>query len=113
MELKIHFLPEAGDFCDTLDKKTRDKVFHNIDKTILGFKGEWFEKLRGTHDLWEFRTLYNQQCVRLLAFWDKRKKGNPTLIVCTHGFLKTTAKTPQAELEYAASIKEQYFLLTK
>ena len=34
--------------------------------------GEWFRKMTGTDDIWEFRTLYNNQYIRLFAFWDKK-----------------------------------------
>jgi len=57
-------------------------------------------------DIWEFRTLYNGICYRLLAFWDNDAKS---LIVATHGFIKKTEKTPQKEINKAISIRDIYF----
>ena len=64
--------------------------------------------LTGTDDIWEFRTLYNRQYIRLFAFWDKRDKQQ-TLIICTHGLLKTTPKTPKDEIVHAERVKALYF----
>lgn len=94
MELAVSLLPEAMEFIQALDEKTREKVFFNIKKTQLGLTGEWFQKMPGTNDIWEFRTLFNKQYVRLFAFWDKRDRKQ-TLIICTHGLLKTTAKNAE------------------
>ena len=52
--------------------KNKGKVFFNIRKTRMGMTGEWFRKMTGTDDIWEFRTLYNNQYIRLFAFWDKK-----------------------------------------
>ena len=107
MELAVSFLSEATDFIQALDEKTREKVFFNIKKTQLGLTGEWFQKMPGTNDIWEFRTLFNKQYIRLYAFWDKRNKKQ-SLIICTHGLLKTTAKTPKDDIERAEQIKTFY-----
>lgn len=109
MEIEVELLPDAFDFIDSLDEKTQNKIYYYIQKTRHGERGDWFEKMAGTFDLWEFRILYNQQYVRMLAFWDKRKNRRPGLIVCTHGFLKTTAKTPYSEIERAIAIRARYF----
>lgn len=76
---------------------------------MQGLKGEWFEKMKGTDELFEFRTLYNRQYIRLFAFWDTRD-NKKTLIICTHGLIKKTDKTPNAEIEKAERLKKQYFL---
>ena len=70
--------------------------------------GEWFRKMTGTDDIWEFRTLYNNQYIRLFAFWDKKDQPQ-NLIICTHGLLKATAKTPKGEIEHAEQLKTLYF----
>jgi hypothetical protein len=62
----------------------------------------------GTDDIWEFRTLFNKNYIRLFAFWDKRNKQQ-TLIICTYGLLTTTAKTPKTETERAENLKALYF----
>lgn len=49
--------------------------------------------------LWEWR----QGQLRILWFFDHRK-----LVVCTHGFLKKTRKTPPRQLERARRDRERY-----
>ena len=107
MEIEIALLEEAESFLDKLSAKARRKVYFNIDKTKMGLKGIWFEKLTGS-EIWEFRTLYNQQYIRLFAFWDKTAK-DPSLIICTHGLIKKTKRTPQKEIKHAESIRTMYF----
>lgn len=41
---------------------------------------------------------------RVMAFWDENR-----LIVCTHGFMKKSRKTPRRELERAAEARARYF----
>ena len=41
--------------------------------------------------------------VRIMAFWDAGM-----LIVCTHGFMKKSQKTPAKQLERAAAARNQY-----
>lgn len=66
-----------------------------------------FKKL--TAELWEFRARSNGMQYRIIAFWDRRRTEN-TLVVCTHGFLKKTAKVPPAEINRARIIMNNYFL---
>lgn len=42
--------------------------------------------------------------VRVMAFWDVDK-----MIVCSHGFMKKSPKTPTGELERAEKLKQEYF----
>lgn len=67
---------------------------------------ELFKKL--TDDIWEFRTLYNSNHIRLLSFWDKNSKI-PKIVVCTHGFIKKDWKVPKQEIEKAQSIMKKYY----
>jgi len=55
----------------------------------------------------EFRTLYNNKAYRLFSFWDKIG-GKETVVVATHGILKTTQKTPPKEIKKAEEIRKQY-----
>ena len=57
-------------------------------------------------EIWEFRTLFNDICYRLFAFWDTEIGA---LIVVTHGIVKKTQKTPQKEIEKAEAIRKEYF----
>ncbi len=80
----------------------------NIQKTEVGFKGKWFKKLTGSKGVFEFRESDHQFWYRILSFWDKTEKDE-TLILCTHGFNKKSAKTPPKEIKRAEAIKNQYF----
>jgi hypothetical protein len=78
-----------------------------MDKTKAGLRGEWFKKMSGTDDIWEFRTLFNKTYYRVFAFWH-RSGNKETLIVCTNGLVKKTDKTPAEEIERAERIKREY-----
>lgn len=58
-----------------------------------------------TDEIWEFRTRYDKQQIRLLAFWDSNLKS---MIVCTHGFVKKTQKTPKSEIMKALEFSKKY-----
>lgn len=101
----IELLPEAVDFLESLDDKTREKIYYNIKKSQFYNDKEIFKKLN--EFIWEFRTLYNGKAYRLFSFWDK-SKGTETLVVATHGILKKTQKTPTKEIKKAEEIRKQY-----
>lgn len=101
----IELLPEAVDFLENLDDKTREKIYYNIKKAQLVTDNELFKKLNDF--IWEFRTLYNNKAYRLFSFWDKTDNKN-TLVVATHGILKKTQKTPPKEIKKAEDIRKQY-----
>ena len=107
--MKTHFeielLPEAVQFLETLDNKTREKIYYNIRKSQFVNDNELFKKLNDF--IWEFRTLYNGKAYRLFSFWDKID-GKETLVVATHGILKKTQKTPPKEMKKAEEIRKQY-----
>ena len=102
----IIFLEWAKEFLDSLDDKTRKKVMYNVWKSREVNDPELFKKLDG--NIWEFRTKFLTNQIRLLAFWDKTEKEE-TLVVATHGFIKKTQKTPKSEIEKAEKIRKQYF----
>lgn len=101
----IELLPEAIDFLENLDDKTREKIYYNIRKAQFVNNSELFKKLN--EFIWEFRTLYNGKAYRLFSFWDK-VESKETLIVATHGILKKTQKTPPKEIKKAEEIRIQY-----
>lgn len=80
------------------------KIF---DKTELGMKGEWYEKLKGSDGIFEFRHSDHQKFYRIFAFWDS--SDVPTLILAAHGFDKKSNKTPSKEIKKAEQIKKKYF----
>lgn len=66
---EIVLLPEAIEFLENLDDKTREKIYYNIKKSQFVNDNELFKKLN--EYIWEFRTLYNSKAYQLFSFWDK------------------------------------------
>ncbi len=102
---EIELLPEAVEFLESLDVKTREKMYYNMKKSQFVQDNELFKKLNDF--IWEFRTLYNGKTYRLFSFWD-RANGKDTLVIATHGMLKKTQKTPLKEIKKAEDIRKQY-----
>ena len=105
-KFNVEFLEPVIEFLGSLDQKSREKVLYNIWKSRSVNDAELFKKLK--EEIWEFRTLYNKQYIRLFAFWDKSDKQD-TIVVSTNGFLKKTDKTPLAEIEKAEDLRVKYF----
>ena len=105
-KFNVRFLEDAIEFLDQIDDKAREKIIYNVRKAQLLNDNELFKKLN--NEIWEFRTLYNKTKYRLFAFWDKSEKID-TLVVTTHGLIKKTDKTPQADLEKADRVRREYF----
>jgi len=105
-KFKVEFLEPAIEFLQGLDQKSREKVLYNIWKSRSVINNELFKKLDG--EIWEFRTLYNKQYLRLFAFWDKTDKLE-TVVISTHGIIKKTDKTPKVEIERAEALRIKYF----
>jgi len=103
---KVEFLEQVIDFLDSLESKSREKVLYNIWKSRSINDNELFKKLEG--EIWEFRTLYNKQYIRLFAFWDKSNKMD-TVVISTNGLIKKTGKTPKIEIEKAEILRGRYF----
>ena len=101
----VEFLPDAVDFLENLDDKTREKVYYNLRKAQIINDSELFKKLND--NIWEFRTLYKGNSYRLFAFWDKSDQQD-TLVLATHGIIKKSNKTPTKEIEKAESIRLMY-----
>jgi len=107
-KFRVDFLGEAIDFMESLDEKSRAKIYYNARKAQIVNDPELFKKLN--EFIWEFRTLFKKKYYRLLAFWDKTDNSE-TLILATHGFVKKTQKTPKSEIEKAEEIRKEYFEL--
>jgi phage-related protein len=105
-KFRVEFLPEAREFIERLDRKTKGKILYNIRKAQFTNDPELFKKL--TNTIWEFRTLFNKSYYRVFAFWDNAD-GFGTVVLATHGLIKKTGKTPSADLESAERIRLQYF----
>src|SRR5690606_12588196 len=106
----IELLPEAIEFLEKLDTKSREKIYYNIKKAQFVNDNELFKKLN--EFIWEFRTLYNGKAFRLFSFWDKSGEQK-TLVIATHGILKKTQKTPLKEIEKAEKIRMEYLIFKK
>lgn len=103
---KVVLMKEASAFIEKQPLKAQQKIYYNIFKVEEGvMEVEIFKKLENT-EIWEFRTLYNGVCYRLLAFWDT---DEDTLIIATHGIIKKTQKTPAKEIAKAENIRSEYF----
>jgi len=94
---------EAKAFIKSLDIKIQKKIAYNIQKSREITDNKLLKKL--TNDIWEFRARYDTQQIRLLAFWDPNIKS---LIICTHGFVKKTQKTPISEINKAIEFRKKY-----
>jgi len=106
--IRVILLNEAEEYFDKLDEKTQIKFLKSFDKTTFGYRGNWFEQLKGSNGIFEFRQMDHKFFYRILAFWDKTDKFE-TLILATHGFNKKTNKTPGEEITKAEKIKKTYF----
>ena len=103
---QTRFLEEADKFIAGLGPKAARKVFYNIDLAEQSNDPKLFKKLQ--KDIWEFRTKFGGQQIRLLAFWDKQAEKE-TLVFATHGFIKKVDKVSSNEIERAISIRKKYF----
>jgi len=101
----VEFLEGAHEFIYKLPKKDRDKILYNIWKSRAVNDPELFKKL--TETIWEFRTLFNKKHYRLFGFWHK-KNGVETIVICTHGIVKKTNKTPDKEIERAEILRIEF-----
>lgn len=105
-KFQVILLEEALDFVESLDLKTRKKVYFNLDKATQTNDPKVFKKL--SNDIWEFRTKFSGLQYRLFAFWDKTDKTE-TLVISTHGMVKKVDKVPRNEIEKAIKIRTEYF----
>lgn len=103
---ETRFLEEADRFINGLDSKIINKIFYNIDLAEQTNDPRLLKKLQ--NDIWEFRTKYSGNQIRLLAFWDKTDSLK-TLVFATHGFIKKVSKVPKKEIDRAIRIKNEYF----
>jgi phage-related protein len=98
-------LEEAFEFLTGLERKHYEKILYNIRKSQVEIDPNLFKKL--TDDIWEFRTVYQGQHYRLLAFWVKYASVK-TIVVATHGFIKKRSKVPNNEIQKARIMKDAY-----
>jgi len=107
--LIIIYLEEAVDFIDKMPENAQLKLLYNIELVRNGVKDDRIFKKLEDSNIWEFRSEYNNQSYRLLAFWDKKQNS---LVVATNGFTKKTRKTPRKEIVRAENIRKEYLKTT-
>ncbi len=95
----------VGDFLAELEPAPRAKTVHTLEllRTLPFVPSKFWQKMRGTENLWELRVEYAGNIYRILAC---TYKGNRVILL--HGFQKKTQKTPQKELEIAEQRKKRY-----
>lgn len=94
------------DFLKVLQQEDADefqRITALLDYTAEEGPPKNVEKCRFIRELrvFEFKT---RGGVRIMAFWDSDR-----MIVCSHGFMKKSQKTPQRELNRAGAAREEYF----
>jgi phage-related protein len=92
-EIEVRLLEEAEKYFNKLNEKIQEKFLKSFDKTELGLKGAWFEKLNLKGGIFEFRERDQDKFYRIFAFWDN-ESATKTLVLCTHGLDKKTNKNP-------------------
>lgn len=102
---EVKYLSGAIKFLESIEEKAAEKLVYNISKSQVVNDIRIFKKLKNCN-IWEFRTEYRSNEYRLFAFWDKTQN---TFVICTHGIIKKTQKTPAKEIEKAEEIRKKYF----
>jgi phage-related protein len=93
------------DFLDSLPGKAAQKVtwvlklFEDLDVV----PSSYFQKLKGTDDIWECRISFGSNAYRIFCFF----AGN-SVVVLTHGFMKKSQKTPKTQIEKAEAYKREF-----
>jgi len=105
--IEVRLLKDAEDYFLAQNAKVQEKLLKIFEKTEMGLKGDWFEKLTSSDGIFEFRHSDHQKFYRIFAFWDS--EDETTLIIGTHGFDKKSNKTPLKEIKKAEQIKKKYF----
>jgi phage-related protein len=105
--IKVRLLKKAETYVLSQNVKVQKKFILAFDKTQAGIKGDWFQKLKNSNGIFEFRLSDHQKFYRVFAFWDSEEME--TLIIGTHGIDKKSNKTPVKEIEKAEQIKKEYF----
>lgn len=93
------------EFLDELDSDMRAKVVSDLHR--LKIIGNQARKPLSSHlrnGIFEMRTIFNGNIVRILYFFDKEK-----LIIATNGFVKKRQKTPPSEIALAERRRADYF----
>jgi len=104
---EVKYLDAATEFIRRIDRKAAKKLLFNISKAQQVTDNTVFKKITGT-EIWEFRAIVEGMQYRLFAFWVKE---DFVLIICTHGIIKKTHKTPIKEIKKAEQQRRKYLEL--
>ena len=105
--IEVRMLKEAEDYVVSLDEKIQIKFLKIFERAQLGIKGDWFEKLKNSDGIYEFRYRGQSKFYRVFAFWDSTNEN--TLIIATYGIDKKSNKIPPKEILKVKQIKKKYF----
>lgn len=100
---EVLFMEEAEKFVAKLPDKARKKLLYNLRKAQMINDPKLFKKLNA--NIWEFRSVTQHNQYRLFAFWDTQENS---LVICTHGIIKKTQKTPAKEIEKSERLRKLY-----
>ena len=101
---EVKYLPGAIEFLESIEIKAAQKLLYHISKSREINDPGIFKKLTNSN-IWEYRAEYTSNEYRLFAFWVQQQNS---FVVCTHGIIKKTQKTPQKEVEKAEQIRKKY-----
>lgn len=99
---KRHFL----DFFEDQPEKVKDKIDYVLFVLTVTERvpKKFLEHMTGTDGLYEIRMEFQGNIYRVFCCFDEGK-----IVVLFNGFQKKSQKTPQAEIDKALKIKEDYF----
>lgn len=104
---EVKYLDPASEFIRSIDRKAAKKLLFNISKAQEVRDNTVFKKIKGT-EIWEFRAIVEGIQYRLFAFWAKSEN---VFVICTHGIIKKTQKTPFKDSEKAEQLRRKYLEL--
>lgn len=102
-EFNIVITDDVKHFLDSLEPKVREKIAYDMALSQKVEDRRVLKKLNDT-DLWEFRTHFDGEAYRVLAF---EIPGKNTMVAC-HAFVKKTQKTPPVEIERGENARARY-----
>lgn len=94
------------EFLTKLEPAVRAKVVRSLEilRTTPVVPAKFWQKLSGSHKMWEVRAEYAGNIYRVLA---TTAKGNRVILL--HAFQKKTQKTPRQDMEIAQQRQKRYF----
>ncbi len=109
--IEVALLDEADAYLQQAPLKLRQRFAAAFEKIELGFKGDWFEKMAGTDELWEVRVDGPGTTHRLFAFWTAGAQ-QPRWWSALTALTKKTAKTPTRDIAKAERLRRTYFAIS-